>query len=220
MREKNAFFAVAHKYLADPEWLAEPFTKGQAWLDLIGNAAFADNDLTKRGELIISERGLAKRWKWTRSKVQRYLQKLETDGRIRRTTNRTNDRTTWGTTLIIEKYEVYQNSRATDRTNDRTNERALYNNINKLNNNLSLMTDEETDELLQSFSPEALTDLETDVRNYYESNPDKTFPGWVKAIRQFDRNQKRWRAGQPGQPRKRTKTTEEIAAELFGEEEQ
>ena len=192
MKEKNAFFAVAHKYMRDPEWLAEPFTKGQAWVDLIGNAAFVDNDITKRGELIISERGLAKRWKWSESKVRRYLQKLEKEGRIRRSSNRSGNRSTWGSTLTIEKYEDYQISRSSNRSSNRSDERHLYNNKNNINNNLSLMSDEETDELLQSFSPEALTDLTMDVREYYENNPDKTFPGWIKAIKQFDRNQKRW----------------------------
>lgn len=54
-----------------------------------------------------------------------------------------------------------------------------------------------------SLSPEELEDLRfeygdrtdgliDDVQTYYEQNPEKRFPGWFRAVAQFDRNQARW----------------------------
>lgn len=221
MGKRTTFFTIDRKLLEDETWLAEPFTKGQAWVDLIGRASYEDGALTKRGQILVSERGLSMRWKWTGSKVRRFLQKLEADGMITRSSNRSGSRSTWGSILTIENYDSYQTPRSNNRSDDRSDGRHLYNNINNLNKNLSLMSADETDELLQSYSPEALADLEQDVRDYYENHSDKTFPGWIKAIKQFDRNQKRWRAGQPGQPRKRkSKSTEDLIRELQAEEEQ
>lgn len=188
----KGFCLIDREWTESEEWLSEPFDKVRAWIDIFTRASYTDTEIVKRGQLITSERVLAARWQWPRSRVTRTLEKWEKDGRITRTNNRTSNEAKYGTTITVENYEKYQSPRTTNRTTNRTSNRTYKNNINKLNNNLSLMSDEETDELLQSFSPEALTDLTMDVREYYENNPDKTFPGWIKAIKQFDRNQKRW----------------------------
>lgn len=215
MKEKTAFFAVARKYLNDELWLSEPFTKGQAWVDLIGRASYEDGELTKRGELLISERGLAKRWKWSRGKVERYLDYLEKEGMIIRTTNRANTRATYGTTLRIEKYEDYQNPRATNRANSRATNRAIYNNIDNIDN-ISLYMPDGMEEQLRKTYGERADALMADVRNYYEGNTDKEFPGWPIAMAKFSSNQERWGK----KPKKKSKTLEEIAAEVFAEMEE
>lgn len=203
MAKKAAFFAVARKFLDDPMWLSEPFTKGQAWLDLIGRASYEDNELTKRGELIVSERGLAARWKWSESKVRRFLLKLEADGMIKRSSNRSSNRSTWGSTISVEKYEVYQNGRSTNRSTYRSTERRLYNNINNINNISLYMPDGMMDEL-QSLYGDKAEQLVTDVRNYYEAHPDKEFPGWPIAVAQFNSNQKRWSSQQSRKRKQQT----------------
>ena len=210
MKKNTAFFAVARKYLEDPEWLAEPFTKAQAWLDIIGRASFADGDVTRRGELLISERGLAKRWKWPESKVRRFLQKLENDGRITRSINRSNNRSGKRSIITVEKYELYQNPRSKNRSDNRSDERRLYNNIDNIDN-ISLYTPDgaEAEEIARLFGEKA-DQLIEDVRNYYTAHPEKHFPGWPIALTQFDANQKRW--GTANKPRQ--KTDAEIIAEM------
>lgn len=190
MSKRTTFFTVDRKLLDEELWLNEPFTRGQAWIDLIGRASYADTQLTKRGELLISERGLAKRWKWSRGKVSRFLDYLEKEGMIMRTTNRANNRATYGTTLRIEKYEDYQNPRASERASNRARSEAIYNNINNINN-LSNMPDGMAESLKTLFGDKFEALLE-DVTRYYKSHPDKDFPGWEQAMAQFNANQVRW----------------------------
>jgi len=65
-------------------WLAEPFTKSQSWIDLIGHANYEDGILfirnneikVKRGQIAWGERYMAKRWRWSRGKVRRFINEL------------------------------------------------------------------------------------------------------------------------------------------------
>lgn len=74
----------------DPLYLGEPFTKWQAWCDLILLAYFAPGEFFVRGVKVKAKRGcvykaaleLAERWRWSRGKVERFLKYLETDKRI------------------------------------------------------------------------------------------------------------------------------------------
>ncbi len=71
-------------------WSSEPFSKGQAWVDLILNAGHTDRKISikntivelKRGQQARSEITLSKSWKWSRGKVRRFLGQLEKDGMI------------------------------------------------------------------------------------------------------------------------------------------
>ena len=213
MKKNTAFFAVARKYLEDPEWLSEPFTNAQAWLDIIGRASFADGDITRRGELLISERGLAKRWKWPESKVRRFLQKLEKDGRITRSINRSNNRSGKRSIINVEKYEVYQNPRSNNRSENRSENRSLYNNIDNIDNiSLYTPTGAEAEEIARLFG-EKTDQLIEDVRNYYQRSPDKEFPGWLEAVKLFHSNQARW--GKANKPKR--KSMDDIIAEMEAE---
>lgn len=96
--------------LSHPLWLAEPFTKGQAFWDLVARANHADAELlygntivsVKRGQLFTSEVKLAERWQWSRNKVRRYLKLLESMKMS------TASSTGNGTLITIENYSVYQ----------------------------------------------------------------------------------------------------------------
>ena len=76
--------------MEDPLYLREPFTKWQAWCDLILLAYFAPADFFVRGIKVKAKRGcvykaaleLADRWRWSRGKVERFLAFLVTDKRI------------------------------------------------------------------------------------------------------------------------------------------
>lgn len=114
----NTFFKVYRSLLDDPLWLSEPFTYGQAWVDLIGRANFADKDhfyrgqyqQIKRGQIATSQKELADRWKWSRHKVNTFLRNIERAGMV------TTKATTTGTTITIEKYAVYQDTRTSKGT--------------------------------------------------------------------------------------------------------
>jgi len=85
------WFRVNRKLFDNEIWFYEPFTKGQAWLDLFGNANHKEGSFEIRGNLITIQRGqigwsevtMAKRWKWSRNKVRRYLKWLETIQQIK-----------------------------------------------------------------------------------------------------------------------------------------
>ncbi len=106
---ENAF-AISRKLFENPIWYMEPFTKGQAWVDLFGNANYSDSQFQirgnivtiKRGQIGWSERTLAKRWKWSRGKVRRFLDWLEKEEMIVQQKN------TLTTVISIVKYEDYQ----------------------------------------------------------------------------------------------------------------
>ena len=104
-------YAKLYRALMDNNlWTSEPFTRGQAWVDLILLANYKDNTLflrgvevhIKRGSLAYSQSTLASRWKWSRKKVSTFLKYLKTEQQIEHQNNNV-------TTLIhIVNYEKYQ----------------------------------------------------------------------------------------------------------------
>lgn len=91
-------------------WGDKPFSKGQAWIDLLLLANHSDNkcmvgnkvEEIKRGSFITSELKLMDRWGWGRKKVQLFLKFLESESMITRNAN--NKRTA----ITIVNYDVYQ----------------------------------------------------------------------------------------------------------------
>ena len=206
MAGKKGFVPIDRAWLESEEWTATPFDKVRAWIDLFSRASYTDTEEVQRGQLITSERELADRWQWPKTKVHRYLQELEDADRITRTAKWTANRTAKWTALTICNYSKYQDLRTAKRTAERTakwTNTYIYNqDINQDINQLSFITDEERQALLQEFTPEAINELEPLIRAYYQEHQDKTFPGWIKAARTFSQNQKRWqkqRASREGQ---------------------
>ena len=126
-------------------WKEKPFSKGQAWIDLIMLANYEDKKMPYKGEIITCERGtvnlsisvLAERWGWGREKTRRFLKLLESDKMV--TVNATKHRTT----ITIENYAIYNDVPATKQATNRqpvdnqptTNRQPvdITNNINKDN---------------------------------------------------------------------------------------
>jgi len=81
----EGWISIHRKIQDNPLWGAEPFTKGQAWVDLIILANHKDSFLLirgirvdlKRGQVGWSEPRLAKKWQWSRTKVRGFLKMLE-----------------------------------------------------------------------------------------------------------------------------------------------
>jgi len=130
--------------IADSQmWLEKPFSKGQAWVDLLLLATASDhvskykgrNKAYKAGTVHFSLRSLAERWGWSRNKVYRFIERLQKDGMLmyqgrtgngttKRTEIGTTDGTTDGTTndtvLTVVNWALYQYKQEQDGTISRT----------------------------------------------------------------------------------------------------
>lgn len=99
-------------------WEEKPFSKGQAWIDLLLLANSSDRKvpfgkklvLVKRGEKMISMRQLEQRWGWSNNKVKNFLNILQDDGMINYKC------TTKNTVYSIVNYNDYQ---------DKNNEKSI-----------------------------------------------------------------------------------------------
>lgn len=112
-----------HRQLLDsPIWVNEPFSRGQAWVDLLMMANHEDGvgkkgDVIPAGSMVTSYAFLAKRWHWSVGKVRRYLSTLTGTQMVSLTGTRS------GTLLSIVKYDFFQGERHTNRhTNRHTSE--------------------------------------------------------------------------------------------------
>lgn len=71
-------------------WNEKPFSKGQAWIDLVmlanhaqGIVIFRDETIrVERGQHITSELKLGEQWGWSRGRVKRFLNALQTDSMV------------------------------------------------------------------------------------------------------------------------------------------
>lgn len=113
----SAGWMKIYRRLAESElWLAEPFSRGQAWVDLLLLARFQDGFTRMRGVKVDVKRGqlawpivkLAERWRWSQGKVRRFLNELEIEGQIEQQKSNV-------TSLIsITNYERFQEDERAD----------------------------------------------------------------------------------------------------------
>lgn len=107
---RGGYIKLFRSITANPLWLDDKFTPGQAWVDLLLLANFKTGHIRVRGNRIEVMRGqvgwsmerLAKRWQWSRTRVSRFLNELETSGQIVQQKNFVT------TVLTITNYERYQ----------------------------------------------------------------------------------------------------------------
>lgn len=114
-----------HRKITDsPYWKSEPFSRGQAWVDMLLIANFESGFIRKQGIRVDLERGdigwseveLSVRWKWSRGKVRRFLEELENDSMICRKNGKETDRRKFVITIL--NYDKYQESQTGDGTSD------------------------------------------------------------------------------------------------------
>jgi uncharacterized phage protein (TIGR02220 family) len=100
-----------HRCLVNGDiWNCEPFSRGQAWIDLIILANHKESFFYKRGNKIVVNRGqvgrseveLADRWKWSRTKVRKFLEDLKKEQQIEIVKSRITQ------VLTIVNYDAYQ----------------------------------------------------------------------------------------------------------------
>jgi hypothetical protein len=119
-------------------WFEEPFTKAQAWIDLILNANHKENTMLIRGNVIKLKRGqigwseltMASRWRWSRNKVRHFLKLLEIEHQI-------GQQKVYKITTIIDiiNYDRYQNGTTDDTTEGQQKDNRRYTNNNDNNEN-------------------------------------------------------------------------------------
>ena len=123
-------------------WDEKPFSKGQAWIDLLLLANHADKKILLGNELIEVQAGsfitsiakLCERWGWSNTKVVRFLNLLESDGMITKKSDAKK------TAITIEKYGVYQISedkktmQKRQKNDGKTTQKHTNNNDNNVNN--------------------------------------------------------------------------------------
>ena len=86
----DGWIKLHRKIMDNPLYLSEPFTRMQAWIDLLLLANHKEGFfyvrgnkvIVKRGQIGTSSRTLAARWQWSRGKVERFLNELNNDGVI------------------------------------------------------------------------------------------------------------------------------------------
>lgn len=102
-------------------WEEKPFSKGQAWIDLLLQANHQDkkavigNDIieVKRGSFVTSIRKLSERWGWSNTKIKNFLNLLQNDGMISYFSDAKK------TVITIENYSLYQDLNDTKTTQKR-----------------------------------------------------------------------------------------------------
>ena len=145
-------------------WEDKPFSKGQAWIDLLLLANHSDektllgNELihVKRGSKVTSLRKLSKRWGWSIKKVNNFLNLLESDNMIvvKRNTKRT--------AYTIVNYNDYQDEdidkRNTKETrgkhagNTKETRGKTNNNDNNVNNDLIMIDKIHQDKFINTWN--------------------------------------------------------------------
>lgn len=105
-----------HRKIADNWlWADKPFSKGQAWIDLLLLANHDDKKVLRGSTLVDCKRGthitsilkLSTRWGWSRKKVSSFLDVLENEKMLEQ------KRTTNDTTITIVKYSDFQDKGTT-----------------------------------------------------------------------------------------------------------
>ena len=119
---ERGVFAVDRGLFEHPAFAAEPFTEREAWVWLISSAAWKDRTVRvgsrvvslKRGQAAFSVRFLAERWQWSKSRVDRYLNRLENQDMIG------TEAGTGVTVVTICNYDKYQRVSLPGRDSDGT----------------------------------------------------------------------------------------------------
>lgn len=92
-------------------WQEKPFTKGQAWVDILLRASHKEHKvhlegrypvLVPRGGVLTSTLKLAKEWGWSRGKVRNFLALLEKESQI------SHQKSQHYSMLLIHNYGQYQ----------------------------------------------------------------------------------------------------------------
>lgn len=94
LRNSSGWIKIFRSIIDNKLWTLDEFSRGQSWIDLILIASYIKSYQEKmigrrsvriyleRGQLCVGLGELAERWKWSRTKVLRFLERLEREGMI------------------------------------------------------------------------------------------------------------------------------------------
>ena len=143
---KQGWVAIYRKLTDHWLWSDKPFSKGQAWIDLLLLANHDDNEFlfgnqvvkVEQGSFITSELKLADRWGWGRKKVRCFLELLQNEQMlVKKGDNKK-------TTVTIVNYSVYADfgtAKEQQRNNRGTTEEHQRNTNNNDNNDNNVNND-------------------------------------------------------------------------------
>lgn len=132
----SGYFAVDRGIFENGFFAAEPFSEREAWLWLIAEAAWKEKRVRRgsttldlaRGELAHALDFMRKAWKWkTKSRVSRFLKRLESGEKITLKTGRDTTR------ITICNYDIYQSGRDAKRDAGETPTRRARDELEELN---------------------------------------------------------------------------------------
>ena len=111
----------------------EPFSKGQAWVDLLLSVNHEEKKILINGHLQIikpgqkwtSYRTLARQWNWSKDRVRRYIKLLKSDGMIY------TDETPNGTLLTVKNWDSFRIQNNTDKYTDKDTDKDTPKDTNK-----------------------------------------------------------------------------------------
>jgi hypothetical protein len=129
---KSDGFVLIDRRFFRREWTVgrsgRPFSRQEAWIDLIQMADYGNDDGRVPGRVVASSRYLSKRWNWARSRVQRQLSRWIEDGRIERSKSGPPNGATYragdGAAYLLVNYTTYQRKRAGSGAGKRATTRA------------------------------------------------------------------------------------------------
>jgi len=192
----RGWIKLYRKIQDNPLWEDKPFSKGQAWIDIMLMANHSDKDRLvgsqteniKRGCLIVSEKKLMERWGWSKNKVRGFLNYLENENMIKKNTSPKR------TGLNLVNYSIYQDMQTTNEPQmnyERTangpkqEDKELYN-INNIQNGEEIK--ERQEEYTLTVSNETV--CQTDVRRIVEAWNELESYG-IKPISRLSRGSQR-----------------------------
>lgn len=105
---------IDRKITENPIWEDKPYSKGQAWIDILLCANYEDKKIIvnnkttiiERGTLFTTERKLAERWGWSSHKVRNFLDFLTDENMIVRKREQRGEHK--GTAINVVNYRLYQ----------------------------------------------------------------------------------------------------------------
>ena len=195
MAEKTGWISIHRKIQDCWIWnVDKPFDERSAWIDLLLTANHKDvkipfnGELTlvKRSQLITSVRKLSERWKWNKDKVLKFLRLLESDGMIKKESDK------YRTLITIENYTFYQDGADTEQTPLGTpqgtqdgHQAATNNNDNNDNNIYICPNSSDKSEQVDGLVDKKLQEekLRNDFDTLYKSYPKKV--GKTKAFPRY-----------------------------------
>jgi hypothetical protein len=184
-------------------WEDKPFSKGQAWIDILMMVNHEDGKtmvgnevvLVKKGSRVTSELKLAERWGWSRKKTRSFLKTLEQDKMLVKKS------TTKYTIVTVLNWELYQHKGTTEEQQKNNNgttteqQRDTNKKLKKLKNEKKKsygeyqhvkLTDKEFESLVSEIGLDNLNYMIKKVDEYVESNrKNKPYTNYNLVIRNW-----------------------------------